>query len=192
MSSTTTTTSYKDLPEGKSKKAKFFNPPNRLKQKVGSGGLPKNIIEKAQEIIDRNNADFRLVADPYLAQLTGAMQSLSEGSDKMSNREKCETLILPVMQMKANGSTFKYPVITEIADLLVHFLEKIDAPDGPALEIVKAFYASIQYVLSHEMKGSTDPKAKVMIAELEGVVSRYFEKYPKNIDPETAQIRQLK
>jgi len=190
--SNTPTKSYKNLPENKTGKARFFNPPNILKQKVGSGGLPKHIIQKAQEIIDRNNTDFRLVADPYLAQLTGAMQSLAKANNNMSNREKCETLILPVMQLKANGSTFKYPVITEMADLLVHFLEKIEKPDEHALEIVQAFYSSIQYILSHEMKGSTDPKAKVMISELEGVVIRYFERYPNNIDPEVLKIRKIK
>ena len=49
--------------------AKFYKPPNTLKQKVGSGGLANEILERAQSLIEKNEIDFNPMAEHYLDML---------------------------------------------------------------------------------------------------------------------------
>ena len=57
------------------KKARFYNPPNTLKEKVGTGGLAKDILDQAQKLLEENNIDFEPIALIY-------MDALRRGLDR--------------------------------------------------------------------------------------------------------------
>ena len=56
------------------RKAEFFNPPNLIKQKVGSGGLNEEILNKAQAMLENNTVDFRPLGEMYLDALTKGVE----------------------------------------------------------------------------------------------------------------------
>ena len=48
---------------------KFYPPVRDLKYKVGQGGLSKDVIRKAQKVIDINDVNFLDLAKPYMSVL---------------------------------------------------------------------------------------------------------------------------
>ena len=48
------------------RRAEFIKPLNTLKQKVGSGGLSEDILNKAQALLENNTVDFLPLAEMYL------------------------------------------------------------------------------------------------------------------------------
>lgn len=86
-------------PEGYKEKIKSNH---LLQAKVGMGSIPEDTITKSQSIIDKNEINFVPIA-------TGFLNQLREGLDDVykthhSNRRAIETLIDPVMQIKANAN----------------------------------------------------------------------------------------
>ena len=87
------------------------------------------------------------------------------------------------MQLKANGDLFHYPIITDIANKFLWFLERIYKLNSHALDIVEAFERSINMVFQQKLSGKVTAAGKVILNELDAVCTRYFEKYPENIHP---------
>ena len=50
-------------------KVKFHNPPNKLREKVGYGGMDPLRVERAEAFIDENELDFTPYAEKYIATL---------------------------------------------------------------------------------------------------------------------------
>lgn len=160
----------------------FYPPKRALKSKVGHGGLSKETISKAQRVIDLNKVDFSEVAKPYMVCLEDSVQKARAGQS--DNHEKLiEGVLFPAMQLKANGDLFHYPIITDIANKFLWFLERIYKLNSHALDIVEAFERSINMVFQQKLSGKVTAAGKVILNELDAVCTRYFEKYPENIHP---------
>lgn len=140
----------------KSEAASIVMPPNRLKEKAGGGGFDEKIIAKAEEQIKNNNVDFQPIAAELIAQLDKAVADartgLAEGDAAM--RE----VLAPAMQLKAQGALFHHPLVSEISNILVNFLETVPDIDDDVLDIITAHKTSIAAVLSDKI--SEEDKAK--------------------------------
>ena len=161
------------------RKAEFMRPPNYLKQKVGSGGLGEDVLNKAQKLLENNSVDFLPLGETYL-------ESLKRGIEKNKNAQATEDkeylislMIYPAMQLKANGGMFHYPMITAIADKLIQFLEVIDKADIEAMQIALAFHASMRAVLRGKIHGKGGKYGTQLLQALDSACMRYFDKYPE-------------
>ncbi len=115
-------------PEGYKEKIKSNH---LLQAKVGMGSIPEDTITKSQSIIDKNEINFVPIA-------TGFLNQLREGLDDVykthhSNRRAIETLIDPVMQIKANARIFKYGRLGDLASIMLNFLEGMNELDSDML-----------------------------------------------------------
>ncbi|MBX2834492.1 MAG: hypothetical protein KTR28_05935 [Micavibrio sp.] len=156
------------------RKAEFIRPPNHLKEKVGSGGLSDDILDKAQRLLEENTQDFEPLAVMYL-------DTLLQGIDRAKGFVPSEDveyilsfLIYPTMQLKANGGMFHYQLITKIADRLIQFLEVIEEPDIGAIEIILAFHTTMRAVIQGKIKGEGGEHGQEVLNALESACSRYF------------------
>ena len=130
------------------RKAKFINPPNKLREKVGKGGLGDEIIRRAQILLEQNTTDFVPLAELYLNALSSGIEAAREADeliDKKENEALISNMLYPAVQLKANGGMFRYMLVTTVADRLVQYLEVIESPDTDALEIVIAFERGSEY-----------------------------------------------
>ena len=155
---------------------KFITPPNRLKMKVGGGGIPEERIQRAQEVINNFEMDFRPEARKLAITLdkatNDAIQSIK--SKKVFNKEK---MIHPVMQLKANGGMFKYCLLTDVADICLQFMEAVHDFNTEAIEIIKAHENAIQIIIKNDLKGDGGPEGYTLVQELHKACTRYFKKY---------------
>lgn len=166
-----------EIGTSKKMKVQFLQPPNRLRVKVGTGGLPENIIQRAQKILDSTDLDFGPMADDYIEMFDEALQKLSDTPDP--TRNDILQVTLPVMQLKANGGMFRYQLITDVANILLNFLEELE-PAGlneDAWEIINAHAQAIRSVVAHRVEGDGGGEGRQLKSELYDACRRYFEKY---------------
>lgn len=159
-----------------SSKAKFITPPNRLKSKVGSGGISEERLRRAQIIMDDFEVDFRPVANEMADTLEKATNTaLKElAKNKTPDRDK---LVFPVMQIKANGGMFKYQLLTDVADICLQFMEAVDEYNKEAIEIIKAHESTIMVILKNDLRGDGGKEGYALVQELHEACQRYFKKY---------------
>lgn len=156
----------------KVRRAELLTPPNRLKEKVGSGGLDENVIHKAQALLENNTVDFRPIASMLVEILSEAITDAKNGNIK--GEVAIEAMIYPAMQLKAQGSMFHYPLITEISNILVNFLETVTVMDKDVLDIVFHHKMSINAVLSSQIKGDGGKVGKELRDALMDACNRYY------------------
>lgn len=163
----------------KRRNAEFIKPPNHLKQKVGDGGIAENIINKAQALLENTEYDFLPLAEKYLqTMLTGVemAKKVNAGKEDIDTETIIAGIIYPAMQLKANGSMLHYPLVTKVAESLVHFLEVIESVDEDVIDIVLAYHTSIRAVVMGRVSGDGGQYGEELMQALNDAGMRYFEK----------------
>lgn len=170
----TTNPHYNQKPR---RKANFIMPQNKLKQKLGSGGLSQDIINKAQKLIENNTYDFRPDAEEILDRMERTIVDTRQ-SQEQDQEDIIQQLMFPVMQLKTSGGMFHYETVTDISDRLVQFLEVVEKIGEPELEVIEGFYSTLRAIFAAELKGDGGPQGQQLYNALLKACNRYFEKYP--------------
>ena len=159
----------------KLRNAELIMPPNKLKEKVGTGGLDERVISRAQQLIESNTEDFRPIAATLIDLLETEIAKAQSGH--LKGEAAIEAMIYPAMQLKAQGAMFKYPLVTDISGTLVGFLEVIKEVNKDALEIVIAHKMAIKAVLRAQIKGDGGAQGLALREELKDACMRFFQLY---------------
>lgn len=163
-----------DAFEGQKKirKAELISLPNRLKEKVGSGGLDETVLAKAQELLENNTIDFKPIAAMLMDVLNESIADAKSGA--LKGEAAIEAMIYPAMQLKAQGGMFHYPLISEISNILVNFLETVDDTDKDVLDIIVAHKMSMNAVLASQIKGDGGKVGRELRDALLDACARYY------------------
>lgn len=162
---------FKD--QKKIRRAEYITPPNVIKRKVGSGGIDPGLIDKAQQAIEENTVDFKPIATELIAILGKGYQDTVNGT--LQGEAAIESMLYPAMQLKAQGAMFHFPLVSEISDILVNFLETVTLPPSEsALEIVDAHKLAIGVVISSNMTGRTSAQGQELKTSLMEACIRYY------------------
>ncbi len=158
------------------KKAKIIKVENKLIKKAGYGELPESVIARSETVIGNNNIDFRDIAEPILSRLRFSIAHARQTPDEIASVTK--NLINPVMELKANGSMFKYDLIGQLASIMLSFLEHIKDFNHDALEIIEAHEKTLTLIVTKQIKGDGGKLGAQLVEELESACSRYYRKNP--------------
>ncbi|MCF8496012.1 MAG: hypothetical protein K9G62_05010 [Alphaproteobacteria bacterium] len=169
------------------RRAEFITPPNLIKQKVGTGGLSEDILEKAQALLENHTVDFQPLARVYLNSLLQGLNGAKNAGQYEDQEKIIAAMLYPAMQLKANGGMFHYPLVTKIADLLIQFLEVLEKMDIESLEIVLAFYTTLDVVVMGQIKSEGGKQGQGLVTALNGACMRYFDKNPVHTRPFTVE-----
>ncbi len=157
--------------------AELITVPNILKAKVGSGGLSDKILDRAQDLLESHSEDFTPLAEIYLSRMKEAINAAKSSEIDSNNLEDLITdILVPCVQLKANGAMFNYPLVTRIAGKFAQFMEVVDTLDNQTLDIASAFHATIKIVVAGKIKGDGAAQGNALVHELNNVCMRYFEK----------------
>ncbi len=165
-----TVSSY--LKRKKLRSAELIFPPNKLRDKVGHGGLDEKMIEQAQTALETNTQSFPPIAETYLEMMTKGLQDIR--ARKIDGETAIEALIYPSMQLKAQGGMFKYPLISDINALLIGFLERIENVDKYAIDVVNAHIMAMKVVLANTLEDDGGSEGDALMTELKDACIRYF------------------
>lgn len=147
-----------------------------LQQKIGKGPLDKKLIKKAQQAIEENDVDFTPLGLKFLKQLEEALNHVEENLDLDKITEQQKILTDPVMELKANAGIFHYPLVGNLANIMLSFLESINTLDSDALAIVRAHHDTLQAIIVQKMRGNDEQQGDVFLIELKEACARYYRK----------------
>jgi hypothetical protein len=148
-----------------------------LQQKVGSGPIDERVIAQSQKVMDENDVDFTPMGLDFLSKLKAAINQAGDASIDMKIRK--QALTAPVMELKANASIFGYPLIGNLANIMLSFLEAITEIDGDAIQIVGAHHTTLHAIVIKKMKGEGGEHGAIFLSELKDACARYFARRAK-------------
>lgn len=166
------------MSEKASRKVRFINPPNKLKLKVGTGGIDESVLDKSQNFINTVKLDFIPYAKEFLAEFS---KHAKAAKNKNSDTEEAKNKIIsPVMQLKANGGMFQYQMVSDVADIALQFLEALDEINDDAYDVLLAHENTIKIIIANDLKGDGGKEGYALVKELDQACKRYFSKHKKD------------
>lgn len=122
---------------------------NSLQNKAGSGGIPSFTIKKCQTFLDSNTMDFLPVAESILDRLYTLLAKLQQKEEyQFAYYEK---ILECVMQLKANGKMFQYPLITTLGEIVMEHLEQNPTLPEETITILGKFCEILNIILQNKM-----------------------------------------
>lgn len=146
-----------------------------LQQKIGSGKVPEKAIKRGQRAIDKNEADFKPMAEATFEQFTAIIVIARQNEGKAASTLK-EDLIAPVMALKANAGMFGYPLVSRLAGTMLAFLETVSEVDEDVINIAEAHVKTLKMLVSHDIRDANGDYGSELETELKDVCRRYFAK----------------
>lgn len=148
-----------------------------LQEKAGRGSFDPDLVKKAQQYIEENDVDFTPLGFEFLNNLKNVLQEAETSKTTATISQYQELLIKPVMELKANAAIFHYPLIGDLANVMLNFLESIEMLDSDTIEIVKAHHDTLSAIMSNRMKGKEGAQQGApFVAELKEACARYHRK----------------
>ncbi len=157
-----------------SKKSRYIDPPNILRQKVGYGGIKPEILEDAESFISENNLEFVPYAEAMIGRLDEVITAIHKGD--LSGEDAVNALIRPIMELKASGGMFRYILVSEIAGVVLNFLETVRCVDSQAMEIVGAHQNALKLIVANRLEGNGGKEGQALAQELHKACERYYRK----------------
>lgn len=150
--------------------AQIIHVPNTLRAKVGSGSrIDPKLINAAQKAVDGMAGDFRTRAGEELEMVHELVTSAPESDDLGSHYDLIFGLI---HDLKGQGSTFGYTLLTSIGDNLCRYMLKIEQPSLDHLTIIAPHIDALRAVVRLDVKGDDDPIGKEIVNSLHVLSSR--------------------
>ena len=157
------------------KTPKFFSPPNKLKQKVGSGGIPAYILKKCQEYLEGNPVDLTPYATRHLDELNDIKNKIV--SKNIDDNTAKIAIVNISMQLKSNGSMFHYQLLSMVSDVMLHFIENVKETNSDFVEILTMHNRILEVILTKRLKGNGGKEGYSLTQELHEACLRYYAKY---------------
>jgi len=154
----------------------YFRLPNYLKDKAGGLGmsgpcdLPLEFLQEAEEQLQRAALDFTQWAHDYLKKLSLLCDKALGGTG--SRVETFEEINLLAHELRGQGGTFGYPLITTFGKMLYDATGQNCRQDDIAVELVQAHIDAMRAVLRDKVSGDGGAIGHELKLSLEAVVKK--------------------
>lgn len=155
------------------KDVEFIKPPSSLKDKVSidPNGIDPAMLEKAEQLIAGLQGDYLSWVQEDLTRIQAAYEKARD--DKDNRDAHLEALFQISHDMKGQGGSFNYPLMTQIGNLLCRFLEKQPRPLGSAeMDVVKVHIDTMRIVISKKMEGDGGQMGDQLMRGLQAVLAK--------------------
>ena len=150
-----------------------INPPNVLKEKVGTdgpGAIDLEALEKAEKVIAS-------MANSYLDSVADDLRNIDETCGKLEaakvdRKEELMAVFQTALILKGQGGSFGYNLMTTIGNELCRLIEKLDKAGPKEVEAIKLHIDSMKLVISNDIKGDGGVTGKEMLAGLQQVCDK--------------------
>jgi chemotaxis protein histidine kinase CheA len=144
-----------------------------LARKTGGGELDPALIKQSAQAMQLHRVEFAKVAAPLLDQIQSSLTGL-EGTTVDAHADALDNLIGPVMDLKANGKMFGYDLVTDLAQVMLAFLEQRPRLDRDVMELMYAHVRTLRAIVERRMSGRGGASGQHLVRELIGACNRYL------------------
>ena len=148
---------------------KYIQPPNNLRKKQIDAGVALTVnlatIDAAEKKVgDMKDSYLKWVVDD-LAKLAAATDSAL--TDKPNRATHVHDLYMKAAEIKGQGSSFGYPLMTTIASQLCRFIETVgNELNDLQMGVVKLHVETLRLVIQQKMEGEGGPAGKQLLTGL--------------------------
>jgi hypothetical protein len=154
-----------------------IHPPNKLRARVGPGtkGMDPALLAKAEEAVVKvqNSIDFAAQVAPDLAKISDALQRISERNEQ---RKHLEAMFQVVHDLRGGGTSFGYPLVTQIGSLLCKYIEHREDADDSEIDVIRAHVDALRAVVVSKLKGDGGPIGQEIVKGLHKIVLSQVQK----------------
>lgn len=154
-----------------------FKLPNTLKEKIDGGGtsgppvLPDDIMEKAEQSLQRAALDFSTWAREYLQNLAALCVEAETKPER--RRNYFSEINLLAHELRGQGGTFGYPLISVFGKMLYEAtLDTVPESDSQ-VGIVEAHIDAMRAVIRDKISGDGGQVGKEVQASLQAAIERH-------------------
>ena len=156
----------------------YFRLPNHLKGKAGGmggssgpGEIPTELIEQAEQQLERAALDFTDWALGYLAKLSDLC---TEALMKPGRRDEYfHEINVLAHELRGQGGTFGYPLISIFGKMLYDVTGDGCSEDDSAVEIVKAHIDTMRAVLREKIVGDGGTLGRDLLKSLRAAIGKH-------------------
>ena len=159
---------------------RYYRFRNHLKDKALMGGGEGGPGRISQTALEKAEAEFDKMAEDYPDWVQGHLRRLYEQHGRCvdtpeKRREHFKTLNQIAHDMKGQGGTFGYPLISQFGDSLYHFTKPKDGQpiEDNEIEIVKAHIDSMKAVISGRIGGDGGEVGRELKQSLDAAIEKY-------------------
>jgi CheY-like chemotaxis protein len=155
----------------------LFKLPNYLKQKMGSNAqrqpfvLPEDVLVAAEQNLKREAEGFLDWAKAYLDKLSKQVALAKELSGERN--ANFEEINLIAHELRGQGGTFGYPLITVFGKSLYDVTKPPCRQDDAGLEIVKAHIDTMRAVLREKIAGDGGEIGQQLFKALKMAIAKF-------------------
>ena len=152
--------------------AQFIRPPNGLrKAKVGSGPakLDPQLLANAEAAVDDMQRHYADWADEDLTMLEKTLIDIREADDQIPH---IKTLFRHALDMKGQGGSFGYDMVTQVAGSLADFITGRSELKGIDFDVVAAHVQTMRAVFAEDVKGDGGKTGKALMGGLHAIVAK--------------------
>ena len=151
----------------------IINPPNTLKSKVregGPGAVDLATLERAENVIAGMADSYLEWVQEDLVRIEAAYKKLAAAAKP--RKEEAEQVFQVAHDIKGQGGSFGYQMMTNIGNQLCRFIESISTPNKSDLHIVRLHYDAMKLVIGKRMEGDGGKTGEELVAGLQAVVAK--------------------
>lgn len=162
-----------EKPNNQNDEVKVTTPPNTIKEKVGSGGIPGENIKKAEETFVESSQDF---AEAAQEDLNVIVEAISGGkSGEKTGAQVIREVNAASFELKSNAGMFDCPLVADISTSLFQLTDMLEDISEAALDVINLHYQSIRAAMAMGGKAENPEDAKALIKGLMGASSKVLQ-----------------
>lgn len=154
-------------------KPQIITPPDTLKAKVSVGGpnaVDMDALERAEQVIANMADNYIDWVEEDLKKISGAFGRLTENEGDRA--KDLERVFAVAHDMKGQGGSFGYELITAIGNNLCRLLERFDDSVTPQVqnEAIRIHIEAMKLIINNRMKGDGGPQGAAILDGVEKMV----------------------
>jgi len=147
----------------------YIKAPTALRQKTGAVTLDLEAIARAEKHLANLSSEYVFWVENDLQKLRQAFDDASAATDPNAWNEHVEALFVVAHDMRGQGTTFGYPFVSQICDILCRYLKREGQVD---LLLVSPFIDALRAIVNNRVAGESDPIGQAMIKGLQMAVTK--------------------
>lgn len=151
----------------------FITPPNTLKSKVsigGAGAVDEAALRRAEEAIAGMADEYLEWVQQDIIRIDVACQELK--SSDIDREKKLKEVFLVAHDIKGQGGSFGFNLMTIIGNQLCRLIDKADAQDPHLIEVIDVHVGAMKLIIANKLKGDGGRDGELMLAGLQKVCEK--------------------
>ena len=148
--------------------------PSSLRDKVGAsktGDTVEAMMARAEQAVEVLSEEFVDWINEDIARLQTAHDAMTKNSD--DPRQAMDKIFNVAHDMRGQGGSFGFPLITRIGSSLCRYIEGRDwASSAADVQVVSAHIGALKIVLGRKIRGDGDDVSQTVADELEALVAQ--------------------